>query len=679
MSLLERRRAMMMLSDGEKSGFMDGQFAQMDTGSATRYWYLSTDSGRSFMPYSFTSDQVQAELVPDYIATMTYSQPQYNSGSRLYSGPIFCSAPSGSTSGGWSRLILRLLNDKAGGDPMYLAFIKVRQTGSGGIIGGNGADNRAYDTFVTPGANTIVGTTAGWLWKMEAKKWLDQTYPNHGCSCFAEWLVKRMEAGSASLQVTASLVPTDDTAFNRGTSPTITRICSSSNAQVFGSIIKSQFSSDDDVTYGIVQSWTNGTRNYRSHLITRTGGTTWQTLEQILPSSQSMGPVNYTASSFVMSDDGKTAVLFTQGGAAISKDYLNSFEWVPYTSMSFATSMSMYAWGAAGSSKLKTIYILDHNGNVFVSKNLCKSWKLVYQQPGTNSFASGMGLPEQDYLKCSSDGATCVRLWPGPGSYYTASTIVMNNYGDSYEYQTFTSIRTPRQFALWRNSGKYDNLWTESYFKVKEYQSISASLQRFFVTDKGKTATLTFKSGEVVNLPAVTKDPRYAESWSYATGSAGTNIVLVMAPGYTNGAWAYTINEGKSSAQGVNMANLNYLSVMLSESGSVAKIELEGEGGDEPVSDPATNIATALQTIQSQGSVGNVKFIVNGQTVTPTAQITGGLSVIVINQSTFAYTNGASWGVAASQWQTITSTPNKTISEVVTELMSSYRVQDATY
>jgi hypothetical protein len=585
MSLLERRRAMMQLGMGDKGGFLDGKFAQLTAGSDNYApSYISYDSGRSFLTPGSTGFLAQTELVPDFLCCHPTTRVQWNSASNSNIGPIYVNVPSGSTGGAFSKLILR--SYRPNGTINDLAVIKIRVSGSSRVVPeNNNAQYRAYDAWVGPGANNIVAICGGWLVKMETKRWLDETYPGHGCECFAEWLVnRRLNNGGGAFWETCSMCYGESTNYTNMVIDDGTRInyiCGTTYNTMVGAPVKSQFSTDDSMSFGIVQTSTlvnSQTPSLRAHLITRTGGTSWSLLRQVLPTSQSMGPVNYTASSFVMSDDGKTAVLFTQGGAAISKDYLNSFEWVPYTSMSFATSMSMYAWGAAGSNNLKTIYILDHNGNVFISKNLCKSWKLVYQQPGNNSFAAGVGLTDQDMLRCSSDGATCVRIWPGPASAYTASTIVFSDYGASYEVvHHANTFNFPRQFTVWRNSGKYDHIWKQDYLDMQSCKAISASLRAFFFEQKGKTATVFLESGETINMPAVMKDSRYSESWSYATGSAGTNFSIAMAPQNNSTyptAWGGSIESPGQSVVSLNMSNLDAISELLYFSGSVKSIEL---------------------------------------------------------------------------------------------------------
>ena len=579
MSLLERRRAMMQLGmQNDKGGFLDGKYAQLTAGGSNVY--MSDDSGKQFFTNPSNGYYVQSELVPDYLCCHPTTRVQWNSSSNSTVGPIYCSVFSGSTGNSFSKLILRSWFPNGGIND--LAVIKVRISGSTKVVPeANAVQHRPFDAWVGPGANKIVAVCGGWLVRMDTKKWLDENHPGHGCECFAEWLVNRrvQNAGSA-LWETCSMASPEDTSYNVGGSG-INYICGTTYNTMVGAPVKSQFSTDDNMSFGIVQTSAlvnSQTPSLRAHLITRTGGTSWSLLRQVLPSSQSMGPVNYTASSFVMSDDGKTAVLFTQGGAAISKDYLNSFEWVPYTSMSFATSMSMYAYGAAGSRDLKTIYILDHSGNVFMSKNLCRSWKLIYEQPGDNSFAAGISLTDQDMLRCSSDGATCTRMWPGPASAYTASTIVFEDYGASYSINHLDStFNTPRQFTVWRNSGKYDHLWKQDYLDMEACKAISASFRQFFFEKKGKQATVYMRSGETINLPAVTKNPRYAESWSYATGSAGTNFSIAMAPQNNSTyptAWGSNIQLSGQSVVGLNMGNLDAISELLYFSGSVLSVEL---------------------------------------------------------------------------------------------------------
>lgn len=602
MSLLLRRRAILQNGGRAKGGIGDGIITTIKTGSNPMINWTSYDVGQTFHAGEENLAYVQMDLVPDSWISRTEQRVQWNSGSTILNGPVYIAGPSGSTGNSWSRLVIRGFAGSTRPTKIAdLAYLKLRFSGSTAVLPQTSNTMcRPANVVSSPGANKIVYfmPTASIICNL--KDWIDSTYPNNDCRTSVEFLRKETArlivegtgTTSRAISATASCLKSP-VKYNANGGDIIALHVTNSYTSVYAASGKPQFSKDDNLTYGILMTsayWKGSmTAISPRFLITTDGCNNWYTLEQKMASSQSLGAI--TGSNCFISADGKNSAFFVrsyggQPGVILGKNYFQEFEFKPISSLNFPISISQFIDQAAASDDLKIVYVADVSSSVFVSRDGMKSWELIYSGSIYNAVTA------YTQLVCNSTGEYAQFLIHPNGTGNAMRKVTFSDFGRQYTINT-QSLKFDRQNFMYRSTGQYDDV--EAYKEAQDILAISSSISDLFFNKKGNPAIVTMKSGELINLPVVTKQPGYSDSWSYATGSEGTTIAIAMAPGYTPPAWGVGLNGVSAS-----MVSLEYVARWLYTTGSVKSIFVEGEDTPSQYSMSRAEIISKAFTLISQ-------------------------------------------------------------------------------
>lgn len=447
MGLLERRRALMeTLGGGEVSGYGDGQVSMFVSGGASKTVYIKTGStAQDTWVARTTRDQgdVTCLFVPDVWMTGSFYESERFSDTNC---PLVVCGPSGSSGGSYNQFIVLSYPTNSlnyGG----LAWLRLQYSGSSTVWpAAISTETAQRNMWVSPKLDKAIFFTRTASIVADLKEWVDRTYGE--CNSVAEFLISR----GTYLDATASCLQTPVKYSANGSG-----IVSLSTTAYTERSKKGMVRFSDDGTFGVVctsYQWSGSTtsKNCSRFLVTRDGATTWNSLEQLVETSQSGVPTFFSASTFVMSGDGKKSIFYLNNtgsmGFFTSTDYMQSFSWTPQASSNINTYVTGCVVSAAGSETLKTIYLQDERRNIFVSRDSMKSWEKIWTCP-TN--LTGSDLTVVDRLQCSSTGEYAVAYLVSSST--QVHTICFSDYGREYSERT-VGMRYPYQIEMFRSKEK---------------------------------------------------------------------------------------------------------------------------------------------------------------------------------------------------------------------------------
>lgn len=213
-------------------------------------------------------------------------------------------------------------------------------------------------------------------------------------------------------------------------------------------VIKTVSSLDNDLTYIIALHHVRGnTIDVSQCSMSRDGGQTWVAFS---PTSVTQSlPVSDDYLDAVISQDGSTAMILSFSGSYISRDYLTSWEYTPWSEV-VGISQSNLPRSMDASMKLKHIYVLFGNsvssstdsqsaivvashdyGKTFATTSFNKKWR---GRSYTEVFYTGSGN-----IKCSGNGKNVILT-------VSKSVSGSSDYGRTWTNQTITGVSQSRIF-----------------------------------------------------------------------------------------------------------------------------------------------------------------------------------------------------------------------------------------